>query len=288
MHPFTYEAPTSLDAALGQLGAAAPRAALLAGGTDLIVQLRGGQSTPDAVIDVKRIPELRRLQLDDTELCLGAAVSCWELSRNEDVRSAYPGLMEAAELIGSMQIQGRATVGGNLCNASPAADTIPALIAIGALAVVASADGERQLPVEEFVVGPGRNALHPGELLVELRVPPAAERSADAYLRFTPRAEMDIAVVGAAVNLETDETDKITAARVALGAVAPRPLLVAAAADALIGTSLDAAALAALDAAAQAACNPIDDKRGTIEYRTKVAGVIARRTAEIAYKRARS
>ena len=287
MHPFTYEAPTSLDAALGQLGAAAPRAALLAGGTDLIVQLRGGQSTPDAVIDVKRIPELRRLQLDDTELCLGAAVSCWELSRNEDVRSAYPGLMEAAELIGSMQIQGRATVGGNLCNASPAADTIPALIAIGALAVVASADGERQLPVEEFVVGPGRNALHPGELLVELRVPPAAERSADAYLRFTPRAEMDIAVVGAGVSVTLDASGNCTDARAALGAVAERALLVPEIAAALVGGPVDAAALDRAAAAARAAARPISDKRGTATFRTRLAGVLTRRAAARAAERAR-
>lgn len=286
MHPFTYEAPTSLDAVLSRLGSAGPRAGLLAGGTDLLVQLRGGRAAPPVVIDVKKIPELRRLELDDSGLRLGAAVSCWELSRRDDVRSAYPGLMEAAELIGSMQIQGRATVGGNLCNASPAADTIPALIALGARAVLAGADGERQLPVEEFVTGPGHNALRPGELLVELRVPPAAERSADAYLRFTPRAEMDIAVVGAGVSVTLDASGGCTAARAALGAVAERALLVPEIAEALIGGPVDAEALERAAAAARAAARPISDKRGTADYRTRLAGVLTRRAATCAVQRA--
>lgn len=286
MHSFTYEAPTSLGAMFERLGTGEPRPGLLAGGTDLLVQLRGGFTTPSAVIDVKKIPELCRLELDDSGLHLGAAVSCWALSRRDDVRSAYPGLMEAAELIGSMQIQGRATVGGNLCNSSPAADTIPALIALGARAALSSADGEREIAVEEFVTGPGRNVLHPGELLVELRIPPPSARASDAYLRFTPRAEMDIAVVGAGVSVTLDESGACTAARASLGAVADRPLLVPEIGAALVGGPIDAAALERAAAAARAAARPISDKRGTAEYRTRLSGVLTKRAASRAAQRA--
>jgi len=286
MHPFTYEAPTSLDAALDRLGSAASRADLLAGGTDLLVQLRGGRTSPASVIDVKKIPELSRLELDDDGLRLGAAVSCWELSRRDDIRTLYPGLMEAAELIGSMQIQGRATVGGNLCNASPAADTIPALIALGARAALVGSDGERELAVEDFVTGPGQSALRENELLVEIRIARPAERTADAYLRFTPRAEMDIAVVGAGVSLTLDGSGTCTSARASLGAVADRALLVPEIAAALVGQPIDTAALERAAAAASAAARPISDKRGTAAYRTRVAGVLTKRAAAAAAERA--
>jgi CO/xanthine dehydrogenase FAD-binding subunit len=286
MHPFTYQAPTSLGAALTLLGNAEARAGLLAGGTDLLVQLRGGRAAPAAVVDVKKIPELRRIEFDSSGLRLGAAVSCWEFSRRDDVREVYPGLMEAAELIGSMQIQGRATIGGNLCNASPAADTVPVLIALGARAIAAGPSGEREIPVEDFVVAPGRNALADGELLVELRVPRPEERSADAYLRFIPRAEMDIAVVGAGVSVTLDASGTCTGARAALGAVAEHPLLVPEISDALVGTSLDDEALERAAAAARAAARPISDKRGTAVYRTKLAGVLTKRAAILAAARA--
>lgn len=286
MHPFIYEAPTSLDAVLRQLGSADSRADLLAGGTDLLVQLQGGRTSPASVIDVKKIPELSRLELTDDGLRLGAAVSCWELSRRDDIRTLYPGLVEAAELIGSMQIQGRATVGGNLCNASPAADTIPALIALGARAALVGADGEREVAAEDFVTGPGQNALREHELLVELRIPRPAERTADAYLRFTPRAEMDIAVVGAGVSLTLDESGTCTAARASLGAVADRALLVPEIAAALVGQPIDTAALERAAAAASAAARPISDKRGTAAYRTRVAGVLTKRAAAAAAERA--
>ena len=285
MHPFTYEAPTSLGAALSRLGGS-ESAGLLAGGTDLLVQLRSGRPAPSAVVDVKKIPELRTLELENGVLRLGAAVSCWELSRRDDVREAFPGLMEAAELIGSMQIQGRATIGGNLCNASPAADTVPALIALGASAVIASPNGERELRVEDFVTAPGENALRPDELLVELRIPAPGTHSADAYLRFTPRAEMDIAVVGAGVCVTLDESGACTAARAALGAVAERPLLVPEVGAALVGGPIDAAALERAAAAASAAARPISDKRGTAAYRTRLAGVLTKRAATIAAERA--
>ena len=195
-------------------------------------------------------------------------------------------MVEAVELIGSTQIQGRASFVGNLCNASPAADSVPALVAAGAVAVIAGPDGEREAPVEDVPVSPGRTSLAKGEMVVAIKLPAKPARTGDAYLRFIPRTEMDIAVVGAGVCVTLDASGVCTAARVSLGAVAPTVLVVPDAAAALVGSKLDDAALAKLDAAARAACQPIDDKRGTIEYRTKVAGVLARRAAAIAFQRA--
>jgi carbon-monoxide dehydrogenase medium subunit len=195
-------------------------------------------------------------------------------------------VVEAANLIGSTQIQGRATLAGNLCNASPAADSVPALIAGRATCVIAGSNGRREVPVESIATGPGRTSLKPDEFIVEFRLPKRPPRSADAYLRFIPRTEMDIAVVGAGVNLTLDPAGVVTDARVVLGAVAPTAVIVPEAAAALVGRKLDETALGGLDKAARAACKPIDDKRGTIAYRIKVAGVLARRAATIAYKRA--
>ncbi len=195
--------------------------------------------------------------------------------------------MEAARLIGSTQIQGRATIAGNLCNASPAADSVPAMIAAGATATIVGPNGRREVPVEEIALAPGRTSLQKGELVASVFLPPRPPRSGDAYLRFIPRSEMDIAVVGAGVSLTLGEDGVCTAARVSLGAVAARPLLVEEAARALIGTPVGEEALTALSAAASAACRPIDDKRGTKEFRIKVAGVLARRAAERALERAR-
>jgi carbon-monoxide dehydrogenase medium subunit len=291
VEPFRYDAPTSLEAALSLLAreaASAPerRPALLAGGTDLIVQLRAGLRRPGAVIDLKRVPELGRVELGPDGLSLGAAVPCAALRGREDLRALWPGLLEAAELIGSMQIQGRATVVGNLCNASPAADTVPALLALAARVRVAGPSGSRELPVSDFCVGPGRNALAPDELATAVLVPRPPPRSADAYLRFTPRAEMDIAVVGAAVSLALAPDGRCTAARVALGAVAERALLAPAAADALVGTRLEPGALERAAEAARAAARPIDDKRGTASFRRHVAGVLVARAARRAAERA--
>jgi carbon-monoxide dehydrogenase medium subunit len=199
----------------------------------------------------------------------------------------WPGVVEAVELIGSTQIQGRATMVGNMCNASPAADSVPAMIAAGARVRIVGPGGERELPVEDMCIAPGRTALAKGEIVASVFLPARPPRTGDAYLRFIPRTEMDIAVVGAGVRLTLDEVGTCSAARVALGAVAPRPLLVAEAAEALVGTKVDGGALERLAAAASAACRPIDDKRGTTEYRTRVAGVLARRAAETALARAR-
>jgi len=265
--------------------AADPGASIIAGGTDLLVQFRGGVKRPSAFIDVKRIPELTSITLDASGLRLGAATPAAEICEHAEIRRLWPGLVEAVHLIGSTQIQGRGTVGGNLCNASPAADTTCALIVSRAHCVIAGARGERTVAVEDFCTGPGKTLLQPGELLVALRLPRPGPRTADAYLRLIPRTEMDIAVAGAGVSLTLDARGTCTDARVAIGAVSPTALLVPAAAEALIGTSVDRAAVARAAEAASAAARPIDDKRGTIAYRRKVVGVLTSRAVTIAVDR---
>jgi len=208
------------------------------------------------------------------------------IGEHQALSKAWPGVVEAANLIGSTQVQGRASMAGNLCNASPAADSVPALIAARAICVVVGPAGRREVPAEAIAVTPGQTSLALGEFVLEIRQPARPARSSDAYLRNIPRTEMDIAVVGVGVNLTLDANGICTDAHVALGAVAPTALLVPEAAAALIGTHVDEAALAALDVAARAACRPISDKRGTAEFRTKIAGVLARRAALIAYSRA--
>ena len=282
-----YEAPESVEGAVSLLAGGGPRGRVLAGGTDLLVQLRAGVIAPDLVVDIKRIRETREIREEDGMLVIGAAVTGAELGEHARVKSAWPGVVEAAELIGSTQIQGRASLAGNLCNASPAADTVPALVAAAATCRVAGPNGMRRVAVEEVCTGPGQLSLGDGEFVVAIELPEPPPRSADAYLRFIPRTEMDIAVVGAGVNLSFDERGRCTAARVALGAVAPIVILVEEAGAALLGTECGDAALEAMAAAARAACRPIDDKRGTAEYRTKVAGVLATRAARIAADRAR-
>jgi carbon-monoxide dehydrogenase medium subunit len=283
---FDYVAPASVDEAVKAL-MGAPEARVLAGGTDLIVQMRAGRVRPGAVVDVKRIPgAIGVTRESDGAYAIGAATSGADLGEHATLRRDWPGVVEAANLIGSTQVQGRASLGGNLCNASPAADSVPALIAARATCVIVGPSGRREAPVEAIQVGPGRTSLQPGEFVLEFRLPPRPKRAADAYLRLIPRTEMDIAVVGAGVSLALGADGKIAEAYVALGAVAPTCLLVEAAGAALVGGKLTDEALEKLDAAARAACNPIDDKRGTIDYRVKIAGVLARRAATIAYSRA--
>jgi aerobic carbon-monoxide dehydrogenase medium subunit len=282
-----YEAPESLDAAVSLLAGAPGQARLLAGGTDLLVQLRAGVIEPELVVDIKKIPEMHEITAENGGFRIGSAVTGAELGEHALVKRMWPGVVEAVELIGSTQIQGRATMVGNLCNASPAADSVPALIAAGAIVSIVGPRGRRELPVEEVCIAPGKTALEKGEIVTSVFLPARPARTGDAYLRFIPRTEMDIAVVGAGVCLTLDASGSCAAARVGLGAVAARPLLVTEAADALIGTPVDAAALENLAQAASAACRPIDDKRGTKEYRIKVAGVLARRAADIALARAR-
>jgi len=282
-----YEAPESIDQAVALLAGAGGPARVLAGGTDLLVQLRADMIEPELVVDIKKLPEVGSITPEDGGFRIGAAVTGAEMGEHAELCATWPGVVEAVELIGSTQIQGRATMAGNLCNASPAADSVPAMIAAGAIVSIAGPDGRRELPVEQIVTGPGQTALAKGEMVVSILLPARPVHSGDAYLRFIPRTEMDIAVVGAGVSLTLDDNGTCTAARLGLGAVAATPLLVDEGGAALIGSKVDADALAQLADAASAACRPIDDKRGTKEYRIKVAGVLARRAAEIALERAR-
>ena len=282
----SYTAPATVEEAVSRLAGFSGLAKVLSGGTDLLVQLRSGRLKPDLIVDIKRIPGMSGIREQDGGFVIGAATPGAELGECEALVRAWPGVVEAANLIGSTQVQGRATLAGNLCNASPAADSVPAMIAARATCVVVGPNGRREAPVESIPTGPGRTSLRPGELIVEFRLPARPPRSGDAYLRFIPRTEMDIAVVGAAVNVTLDAAGICTDARVVLGAVAPTAVVANEAAAALIGHRLDETTLAALDRAARRACKPIDDKRGTIAYRTKVAGVMARRAATIAYERA--
>ena len=281
-----YEAPTSVDDAVRILAGASGLAKVLSGGTDLLVQLRSGRLKPDLIVDTKRIPGLIGIREEGGFFVIGAATPGVMLSGHAALEHAWPGIVEGADLIGSTQIQGRASLAGNLCNASPAADSVPAVIAARTIVVIAGPNGKREIPAEAVCTGPGRTSLAKGEFIVEFKVPKPKPHQCDAYLRFIPRTEMDIAVVGCGVNVTLDAGGTCTDARVVIGAVAPTAVICEHAAKALIGHKLDEATLAALDAAVQAACKPITDKRGTIEYRTKVAGVIARRTAAIAFERA--
>ncbi len=288
MNGMRYEAPDTLEAAVALLAGESGEARVLAGGTDLLVQMRADMVEPALLVDIKNIAEMRAIADEAGGFRVGAAVPGAEIGEHAGLKAAWPGVVEAAELIGSTQIQGRASLGGNLCNASPAADAVPALIAAEATVTIIGPQGRRQAAVEEIATGPGETSLETGEIVVSFLLPPRPPRSGDAYLRFIPRTEMDIAVVGAGISLTLDEGGTCIAARVVLCAVAARALLVPEAAAALIGTAVDGAALERLAAAASAACRPIDDKRGTKEFRTKVMGVIARRAAQTAYERARA
>jgi len=283
-----YEAPETLDAAVGLLAGESGQVKVLAGGTDVLVQIHADMIDLDLIVDIKKIPEMREIVEEDGAWRFGAAVTGKEMMDNAAFNKAWPGVMDGVRLIGSVQVRGRATVGGNLCNASPAADGVPPMIAARAVAIIVGPNGRREIPVEDVAIAPGKTSLEPGEIVVSFQLPKRAPNSGDAYLRFTPRTEMDIAVVGCGINLTLDDKGICTDARVSLGAVAARALLVDEAAKALIGTPVGAAALENLAAAASAACKPIDDKRGTIEYRTEVAGVLAQRAAAIALERAKS
>ena len=282
-----YESPDTLEAAAKLLAAESGDARVLAGGTDLLVQLRAEVLSPALVVDIKRIAETRTIKEEAGGIRIGAAVTGAELKEHATLKKIWPGVVEAANLIGSTQVQGRASLGGNLCNGSPAADSVPAMIAAGAIASIVGPNGRRELKVEDIMLAPRKLALTKGEIIASFLLPKHAAHSGDAYLRFIPRTEMDIAVVGCGVSLTLDGSGTCTAARVSLGAVAARPLLVEDAGKALVGSKVDEAALEKCAAAARAACKPIDDKRGTIEFRTDVAGVLAKRTALIALERAR-
>ena len=287
MTDIRYVAPGTLDEAIGAFAAAGSAARILAGGTDLLVQMRSGLVRPGLIVDIKKIAEMTSIEeTADGGFRIGAAVSGAALSEHPRFGKVWPGVLEAVNLIGSKQVQGRASAGGNLCNGSPAGDSVPAMIAAGAVVTVQGPNGRRQMKVEEVPVGPGRTNLKPGEILVSFTLPSRPKGSGDAYLRMIPRTEMDIAVVGLGVSL-TLKDGVCAAARVGLGAVAPTVLLVEPAAKALVGSRLDDVALEAAAAACRAACRPIDDKRGTIAYRIKTAGVLLKRTAKIVAERAK-
>ena len=281
-----FVAPLTIGEALRFIEAE-PGAALLAGGTDLLVQYQGGSRRPSAFVDLKRIPELMGIVADDAGVTIGAAVPAADIAAHSAVRAWWPGLVEAVRLIGSTQIQSRGSLGGNLCNASPAADSTCSLIVNNAVAIIAGASGERQVSVEHFTTAPGKTLLQTGELLVAVRLPKPAAHTADAYQRLIPRSEMDIAVASAAVSVTLDAAGMCTSARVAIGAVAPTAVLVQEAANALVGTMLGADALATAASAASAAARPIDDKRGPASYRRTVVGVLTKRVAAIAAARAK-
>jgi carbon-monoxide dehydrogenase medium subunit len=282
-----YEAPETIQDAVALLAGAEMKANAMAGGTDLIIQMSGLTNESRLVVNLKKIPELMSAVIDEEGLKLGPSMSCAKLTARDDIKAVYPGLVEAAYLIGSTQVQGRASVGGNLCNASPAADTIPALIVNGAQCVIVGPSGERLVAVEDFVTGVGQNCLEKGELVRLIVMPRPQANTADAYLRFIPRTEMDIAVAGAAVSVTLNNEGECTSAKVSIGAVAVTALVVPEAANALIGSKLDDAALEAAADAARVASNPITDRRGTVEYRKHVVGVLTRRAASIAAERAR-
>jgi len=282
-----YFCPRTLDEAVAAFAAAGNAGRILAGGTDLLVQMRSGAVRPALIVDIKKIPEMTAVEeTADGGFRVGAAVSGAVLAEHPRFGEVWPGVLEAVNLIGSTQVQGRASPGGNLCNGSPAGDSVPAMFAAAARVTVQGPDGRHEMPVEQVPAGPGRTNLKPGEIVVSFRLPPRPPGSGDAYLRMIPRSEMDIAVVGCGVSL-TLRDGVCGAARVGLGAVAPTVLLVEAAAEALIGSRLDDAALEKAAAACRAACRPIDDKRGTIASRTKIAGVLLKRTATTAARRAR-
>ena len=281
-----YESPETIEAAVALLAQEGPMARVFAGGTDLLVQMKEELVEPALLVDIKKISETRLITIDPDQVRIGAAVTGAELGENEQLKTMWPGVVEAVELIGSTQVQGRATIGGNLCNASPAADSVPALIAAAAKAVIAGPDGTREVPVGEIPTGPGQTSLGLGEFVTSIILPPPPERAGDAYLRFIPRTEMDIAVVGAGLSVVLNPDGTCAAARLVLGAVAPTARMVEAASEIMVGNRLDDGVLEALSGAAGETCAPIDDKRGTIEFRTKVAGVLACRVARIAWQRA--
>jgi carbon-monoxide dehydrogenase medium subunit len=278
-----------VDEVVSLLSKNGDQARVLSGGTDLLVALREGRRTASVVVDVKGLQETSKIDYSAKGgLTFGASVPCHRLYDNKEIAAAYPGLMDSAHIIGGTQIQGRASIGGNLCNASPAADSIPTLIAYGAICVIAGPNGTRELPVEDFCVAPGRTALQNGEFLVSLKLPPVKPGSGAAYLRFIPRNEMDIAVVGAGAYVELDESrNNFVAARVSLGAVAPKPLFIKEAGDSLAGKPVNAANIEAAAKIAQDAAKPISDMRGTAEYRKAISAVLARRAIEKAVERAR-
>ncbi len=288
MHSFDYAAPTSLGEALTLLAGARGNARVLAGGTDLIVNMRVGRRKPGLVVDGKRIPELNELSLTADGLTLGAAVSCRRAYEHAEVAKRYPALVDSMSLIGSVHIQGRATVGGNLCNAAPSGDSIPTLIALGAVARVLGPNGTREVPVEEFCVAPGKTCLADDELLVSVFIPAPTANSGAHYLRFIPRNEMDIAIAGAGVSVVLDAAKQnFVSARIALASVGPTPIFAREAGALLAGKPISEDSIQLAADSAQAVARPITDMRGTIEQRKHLVKVLTARALRGAIERAK-
>jgi carbon-monoxide dehydrogenase medium subunit len=287
MQAFEYINAQTVSEVVALLDEKGDQARILAGGTDLIVQAREGKRTLDWMIDIKSIPEVNILDYDSKNgLTLGAAVPCYQIYAVDAICDAYPGLIDATKIIGGTAIQGRAGVGGNLCNASPAADGIPPLIVLNATCIIAGLKGEREIPVEDFCTGPGQTALEKSEMLVSIKVPAPQKNSSSYYLRFIPRNEMDIAVVGAGASVILDDAkQRIVSAKIALGAVAPTPLFAEEASALLAGKEISDAVIDEAAQAAQAIARPISDMRGTVEQRTHLVGVLTRRALNGAIQR---
>ena len=289
MKDFEYVAPKTLREAVASLAEKGDKARILAGGTDLIVQMRIKRHQPERVVDIKYIQEVNELSYGPRRgLVIGAAVPCHRIYGDAEVVERYPGLVDSASIIGGIQIQGRASLGGNLCNAAPSADSIPSLIVHSATCEIAGPSGKRKVPVEDFCTAPGQNVLQPGELLVNVQIPPARKNTGAHYLRFIPRNEMDIAVVGVGARVElANRRKEFKAVRLALAAVAPTPVFAREAGELLVGREVSAEAIAEAAEAAKAAARPISDMRGTAEYRTHLVGVLTRRALQGAVSRAR-
>jgi len=289
LEPFDFVSPSSIDEAVKTLATKGDQARIMAGGTDMLVQMRAGRRTAPLVVDIKGIPELNEVSYDASKgLTLGAAVPCYQIYQNKALADAYPGLMDSALLIGGIQIQGRATIGGNICNAAPSGDAIPIVIALGGTCIIAGPNGTRQLPVEEMCTAPGRNALADGEILVSISLPAPVANSGANYQRFIPRNEMDIAVAGVGSSVVLDASGQnFVSARIALASVAPTPVFAKEAGDSLAGKPVNEDTIQAASEEAQKAAKPISDMRGTIRQRTHLIGVLTRRTLNNAIERAR-
>ncbi len=289
MEPFDFVTPSSIEEAVKTLASHGDKARIMAGGTDMLVQMRAGRRTAPLVVDIKGIPELNAVSYDATKgLTLGAAVPCYKIYQDKALAKAYPGLIDTATLIGGIQIQGRATIGGNICNAAPSGDSIPAVIALSGVCNIAGPNGTREMPVEEFCTAPGQNALQNGEILVSISIPAPQANSGANYQRFIPRNEMDIAVAGVGTSVQLDASGQnFVSARIALASVAPTPVFAKEAGDSLAGKAVSEEAIQQASELAQAAAKPISDMRGTIRQRTHHIGVLTRRTLNNAIERAR-
>lgn len=289
MQAFDYVAPKSIEAAVSVLNENGDQARMIAGGTDILVMMRAGRRLADIVVDVKEIPELNQMDYNpQTGLTLGAAVPCHRIYEDATLAAAYPGLIDSAALIGGIQIQGRASIGGNLCNAAPSGDSIPAVIALNGVCNIAGPNGNRQIPAEDFCTAPGQNALQRGEMLVSISFPAPVAHSGANYQRFIPRNEMDIAVAGVGSSVVLDPSGQnFVSARIALASVAPTPVFSRAAGDSLAGKPVSDQAIREASELAMADAKPIDDMRGTIRQRIHLIGVLTRRTLNIAVERAK-